>query len=71
MATEVGWDGCPSCFGCSLCNADCCNDCTSKTTTEMEKCSSCGQTLSSGTISVHYSDLACNCEGHTCKSDPT
>lgn len=73
MCTEVGWDGCPSCFGCPRCVAvdgDCCDDCTYEsefTRTRVHDCPTCH--CDGGTIAVKYWDQVCNCEGHNCDEE--
>lgn len=69
MPTAVGWDGCASCFGCSLCNeaeGDCCVDCTYESEfsqTRVHDCPKCY--CDGGTFGTKFSNQVCNCE-HTC-----
>lgn len=56
----IGFDGCPSCFGCVQCDYDCCSDCTFDSETEITG------DASSGTVSTRYWNEVCNCEGHNC-----
>ena len=65
-AHEVGWDGCPSCFGCSACDYDCCNDCTYDMEQTSSRCPTCGELKREGVISVRYWNQICNCESHNC-----
>ena len=59
-AHAVGFDGCPSCFGCSQCDYDCCSNCTFDSETEITG------DAGSGTIGTRYWNDFCNCEGHSC-----
>jgi len=61
-AHEVGFDGCPSCFGCDQCDYDCCSDCTFDKETEITG------DYSEGTINTRYWNEVCNCEGHYCRT---
>ena len=71
MPHSVGWDGCPNCFGCALCNeaeGDCCGDCTYEsefTQTRIHDCPTCW--CDGGTARNNYSNQVCHCEGHNCE----
>lgn len=68
MPTEVGWDGCASCFGCLVCDGDCCVDCTYDrefVQTRVHDCATCR--CDGGTAGNKYSNQVCNCEGHVCE----
>ena len=71
MSTEVGWDGCPPCFGCAICleaQGDCCGDCMYDSLPYFSHphgavCATCR--CSGSTAGVNYTNLECNCE-HDC-----
>lgn len=70
MSTEVGWDGCASCFGCKLCievGGDCCDDCSYDSeflsTRVHEGCPTCR--CDGATCGKRYSNQVCNCV-HLC-----
>ena len=72
MSTGVGWDGCPSCFGCKICNklkGDCCGDCTHTSKFTMKSvhvCPTCH--CAGGVVGSLYSNLVCNC-AHNCDEE--